>query len=92
MADRIEPGLVVEAGRFHQQRVAIPVPHRISQPGGLRYFVRKVGAVGLDLAMRAVGFVHNHGRPGRLNDLIRVGNQAVQGDAKGQAVAPEPGG
>ena len=64
VADHIEPGLVVEAGGFHHQGVALPFADGVAEPGRLRNFLGKRAAVGVDLAMRAVGFVQDDDQPG----------------------------
>jgi hypothetical protein len=51
MADYIEPGLVVEAGRLHHQRVASPMPSGVAEPGGLHDLFGKPATVGVDLGM-----------------------------------------
>src|ERR1700730_14593972 len=88
MAAYIQPGFVVEPGRFHHQRVAIPLASRISKPGWLNIFLGKRAAVGIDLAMRAVRFVHYDGHTGRLNYLSPLRDETGEWDAEGQTNFP----
>src|SRR3984957_20739650 len=55
MADRAQPGLIVESGALHYQPVALPFANRITEPGRL-WIVRKFPFVGEYMTVGSVGF------------------------------------
>jgi hypothetical protein len=48
MANDVEPGLVVESNGVNDERVALPFPHRVAEPGGGR-ILREFAAIGMNL-------------------------------------------
>ena len=64
MAHQIEPGLVVEPGGFHHERVPLPFPNGVAEPGGLCHFLGKLATIGVDLAIHAIDFVHDDEQAG----------------------------
>ena len=82
-----EPALVVETGGFDHQRVAFPVPHRIALPGGIG-IVGQRPAVGEDLAEDGARFVQEDDEAGGLDDLIRMRDRVLFGNAGGRQWAP----
>src|SRR5215472_15245899 len=67
---RIQPALVVESFRIHDQDIALPMADRITHPGRLR-INGKHAAISVYLAVRVALFVENSHECWRLNDLER---------------------
>ena len=68
--DKIQPRSVIESSRGHHQRIPLPAPNRITQPGGI-HLLGQSSAIGEDGSRDiAVGitFIDNHHQRGRLND------------------------
>src|SRR5258708_7240956 len=81
MAHRIENGSIVEAGGLYHERVALPVPDRVSEEGREVKLLRKRAAIGEDLAMQVAEFIKDHGQPRRLHALDGFGEETSDGDA-----------
>jgi hypothetical protein len=63
VADCIEPCSIVEARRFHDERVALPFAHRVPKPGRLCHFLGELASIRVDLAMRTVDFEQDNDQP-----------------------------
>ncbi len=73
VSKQVEPGVVLQARRFHHKRVAIPAPDRIAEP--VRVGVtRKDAAIGEDLAVLHVVFVKDRDERRGLDEFERSGN------------------
>ena len=66
----IQPTLVVEACRIHDQRIALPTTDRIAHPRRLRVN-GKLAAIRVNLAIRVAPFIEHRDHHRRLNDLKR---------------------
>src|SRR5580692_12636055 len=85
MAAVVEPGLVVESRRFHDERVAIPLARGIAVPSRIRILGLRP-AVGEDLAVVGEFLVKEHGLSGALNQLEGRIRQHRSDDSVRQAV------
>ena len=70
MAEPIEPALVVEPRRFHDELVTLPATNRIAQPGWIRV-ARKGSTVEEYLTKRRVLLVEKDDQSRALNDFER---------------------
>ena len=68
VAAGVEPGLAVEAGGGHDQRVAVPASARVAQPRRVRVLDQRT-PVHLDLPPLPEGLVQDHHRAGQRDEL-----------------------
>src|SRR5579872_4927390 len=92
MPGRVERRFVIETRAFDDERIALPMPDGVAQPGRERILLRERAAIGIDLAMRVAGLVEDHGQARRLDDLHRFREQIGKGnarnaDAQGRGIA-----
>src|SRR5579871_892678 len=74
MAARVNPGFIVEAGGFYNQRVAFPMPDGVAHPGWIG-IGRNGAAVRKDLAKIANGLVEKNDLARELEDFVGVWNR-----------------
>ena len=71
MPEVVQPDVVVEASRRHDERVAFPFSDRVAEP--LRVgILRDLAAIGEDLPVRVHGFVQDDHHPGGVDDFEGV--------------------
>ena len=78
VAHHVELGLVVETCRFHNERVALPMPGRVAVERRSADLFRELAPIGVDLPVEVARFINNHRQPGSLYDLDRLGKEAPE--------------
>src|ERR1700680_2241057 len=70
VSDRIQPALVVESRRIHDQCIAFPMADRVAHPRRLR-IIGKLAAIRVYLPVRVTLFVEHRNHSWSLNDFER---------------------